>query len=68
MKVHGLLIEPPEHDAPETSQPPKVYPELVNEYEIDTGAPTFLEYVPGARSVVPPAPPIISKEYVAPAT
>jgi hypothetical protein len=56
LKVHGLLIEPPEHEAPETLQPAKVYPELVIEYEIDTGSPAYFQYVPGEGLVVPPLP------------
>ena len=64
LKVHGLLIEPLEHDVPETLQPPKVYPELVIEYEIDTRPPTLFWYEPGEGLVVPSAPPEIVKEDV----
>jgi hypothetical protein len=39
LKVHGLLIEPPEHDAPLTVQPAKLYPELaVAETDIESPA------------------------------
>jgi hypothetical protein len=39
VKAHGLLIEPPLHEAGETLQPPKVYPELVIEYETEIVSP-----------------------------
>jgi hypothetical protein len=64
LKVHGLLEEPPEHDAPETLHPAKVYPGLAIEYEIDTRSPTLFWYEPGEGLVVPPAAPEIVKEDV----